>query len=102
MKNNQRTNEFYENMRRRSMQAAQEQAAAPPLRDILKREYNEAQGRQRNEALEKWGPTIEEMIERDMRRRQQLEQPIPQPIITGSVKYFTLRRSEHALLESNV
>ncbi len=26
----------------------------------------------------------------------------PSTLITGSVKYFTLRRSEHALLESNV
>ena len=67
MKNNQRTAEFYENMCR-SMQAAREQAAAPPLRDVLKREYDESQSRPRNEALEKWGPMIEAEIERDLQR----------------------------------
>ena len=67
MKNNQRTAEFYENMRQ-SLEAAREQAAAPPLRDVLKREYDEAQKRPRNEALEKWGPMIEAEIERDLQR----------------------------------
>jgi hypothetical protein len=67
MKNNQRTAEFYENMRR-SMQSAREEAAVPPLRDVLKREYDDAQNRPRNEALEKWGLMIEAEIERDLQR----------------------------------
>ena len=67
MKDNQRTAEFYENMRR-SMQVAREQVAVPPLRDVLKREYDDAQKRPRNEALEKWGPMIEAEIERDLQR----------------------------------
>jgi hypothetical protein len=60
------------------MEAAQEQSAVPHLRDVLKREHDEAQGRPRNEALEKWGPAIAEMIERDMERRRRLEKPLPQ------------------------
>jgi len=50
----------------RAMEAASEQAAMSPLRDVLKREYDEAQKRPRNIALEKWGQSIDEIIERDM------------------------------------
>jgi hypothetical protein len=61
--------EIYE-MMRRSMERAREQANMPPLRDVLKREYDEEQNRPRNEALEKWGPMIEEEIERDLERER--------------------------------
>jgi hypothetical protein len=40
-----------------------EQQAAPQLRDVIKREHDK--GRPRDEAPEKWGPVIEEMIWRD-------------------------------------
>jgi hypothetical protein len=51
----------------------------PPLRDILTREYNEAQKRPRNEAWEKWGPSIKAMIQGDMERRTQLAKKLPSP-----------------------
>jgi hypothetical protein len=57
--------------------AGQEHCAVPPLRDVLKRQHDEAQGRPRNEALEKWGPGIEAEIEREMARRRRLEKPLP-------------------------
>ena len=38
---------------------AKEDSGVLHLRDVLKREYDEAQKRPRNEALEKWGPKIE-------------------------------------------
>jgi hypothetical protein len=74
MKENHRTAEFYKIMRR-SMEAARERCAEPHLRDVLKREHDEAQGRPRNEALEKWGPVIENEIERDLERERQQKQP---------------------------
>jgi len=52
------------------MEEARERSAVPPLRDVLKREHDEAQGHPRNEALEKWGPIIEEEIERDLERER--------------------------------
>jgi hypothetical protein len=55
------------------MEAARERSAVPPLRDILKREHNEA--RPRDEALEKWGPMIEEGIWRELEREQRKIQP---------------------------
>jgi hypothetical protein len=76
MKENDLTAEFYEIMHR-SMERAREQAAAPPLRDVLKREHDEAQRRPRNEALEKWGPIIEEQIERDLERTRHRQPKLP-------------------------
>ena len=67
MKQNDLIAEFYEIMRR-SMERTREQGAALSLRDVLKREHDEAQRRPHNEALEKWGPMIEEQIERDLER----------------------------------
>jgi hypothetical protein len=59
-----------------AMEAAQERSAIPHLRDVLKREHNEA--RPRNEALEKWGPMIEEEIMRDMaKERQEIQSKHP-------------------------
>ena len=74
MKENHRTEEFYEIMRR-SMARARERCAEPHLRDVLKREHDEAQARPRNEALEKWGPMIEEEIERHLERGRCKKQP---------------------------
>jgi len=76
MKRNYPSAEFYKVVRR-SMEEARERSGIPPLRDVLKREYDEAQKRPRNEALEKWGSAIEEMIERDMERRRRLEKKLP-------------------------
>jgi len=45
-----------------AIQAAQERNAEPPLRDILKREHDEAQKRPRNVALEKRGDEIVRML----------------------------------------
>ncbi len=53
-----------------AMEAARERSAVPHLRDMLKREYDEAQKRPRNEALEKWGPMIEDEILRDLERER--------------------------------
>ena len=47
---------------------AQERSGEPHLRDILKREHDHP--RPRNEALEKWGPKIEEEITRDLERER--------------------------------
>lgn len=45
--------------------------AAPPPRDVLKAEHDrELKGYPRNVALEKWGPTIEEMIIRDLQTKE--------------------------------
>jgi hypothetical protein len=74
MKENHHSKEFYEIMRR-SMEVARERSAVPPLRDVLKREHDEAQRRPRNEALEKWGPMIEAEIERDLQRQRRKTQP---------------------------
>jgi hypothetical protein len=46
-----------------AIEAAQERTAIPHLRDVLRREHDEVlKGRPRNEALENWGPEIEEGI----------------------------------------
>jgi hypothetical protein len=51
------------------MCGAWERCAAPNLRDVLRREYDEMlKGRPCNVALGKWGPECEEMIERDQER----------------------------------
>jgi hypothetical protein len=50
-----------------AMQAAQERSGEPHLRDILKREHDEAQNRPRDIALEKWGPSITEQLFRDLK-----------------------------------
>jgi hypothetical protein len=43
-----------------AIEAAMERCAIPPLRDVLRREYDEIlKGRPRDVALEKWGPEIE-------------------------------------------
>ena len=43
-----------------AMEEAHERCAGPPLREVLKREYDERlKGRPRDKALEKWGPEIE-------------------------------------------
>jgi hypothetical protein len=50
-----------------AIEAAQERTAIPLLREVLRREHDEIlKGRPRNEALEKWGSEIEEMILRDL------------------------------------
>jgi hypothetical protein len=50
-----------------AMEAARERSAVPHLRDVLKRERDEALPR--NVAMEKWGPFLEEQILRSFRRR---------------------------------
>jgi len=52
------------------MDTAWERSGLLPLRDILKREHDEAQRRPRNEALEKWGPLLEDEILRSMERER--------------------------------
>ena len=47
------------------LEAHKRHPGEPHLRDILKREFDEAQTRPRNEALEKWGPKIEAEISRE-------------------------------------
>ena len=61
---------------RRALEAARERHGEPHPRDILKRQYDEAQTRPRNEALEKWGPVFEEQIMRhlDVSRRTRTPQ----------------------------
>lgn len=49
------------------MEAARERSAVPHLRDVLKREHDEA--RPRNVAMEKLGSTLEEQILRSFRRQ---------------------------------
>ena len=64
-------------------EAAWERSAEPKLRDILKREYDEAQKRPRNIAWEKWGPKIEAEIERDLereRRKDRIERLMKSPM----------------------
>ena len=64
----------------KAMEAAQERTALPHLRDILKREHDEM--RQRNEALEKWGPALDAELLRDLEREHRktpLEQPVKLP-----------------------
>jgi hypothetical protein len=68
-----------------AMEAAQERSAIPHLRDVLKREYNEA--RPRNEALEKWGPMIEEEIMRDLAKERQEKQSKHPDKLPKPVKY---------------
>jgi hypothetical protein len=58
-----------------AMEAAHERSALPQLRDVLKREHDEA--RPRNEALEKWGPMIEDKIMRDLERERRAKQVKP-------------------------
>jgi hypothetical protein len=48
-----------------AMEAAHERSGEPSLRDILKREHDEAQKRFRTEAWEKFLPTIEAQIDRE-------------------------------------
>ena len=68
------------------MDSLWEALAAPPARDIIKRDHDrELKGYPRNVALEKWGPEIEEMILRDLqtkeprkRRGQVLQMVTPQ------------------------
>jgi hypothetical protein len=62
-----------------AIEAAQERSAAPDLRDVLRREYDEIlKGRPRDVALEKWGAEIEAQIERDLARSKRKEtQRIP-------------------------
>ncbi len=43
----------------------------PPLRDLLKQEHNHL--RPRDVALEKWGPYLEQIMERDMARSRAAE-----------------------------
>ena len=66
-----------------AMDAAQLRSAEPPLRDILKREHDEAQKRPRNEALEIWGDALEGIVLRDLERRRKffksLENQTPAP-----------------------
>jgi hypothetical protein len=55
-----------------AMEAAWERNAAPQPRDILKREYDRIlKGHQRDVALEKWGPELDEMMARDPDLEQQ-------------------------------
>lgn len=50
-----------------AMEKALERCAVPPLRDVLKREYEERlKGRPRDIALEEWGPSIEEQLLRNL------------------------------------
>jgi hypothetical protein len=50
-----------------TMEEALERCAVLPLRDVLKREYDEnLKGRPRNVALEKWGPELEAEILRSL------------------------------------
>lgn len=51
-------------------EAVGERTAVPQLRDVLKREHDEAQKRPRNIALEKWGPLIEAEIEAELARER--------------------------------
>jgi hypothetical protein len=52
-----------------AIEAAQESSAVPPLREVLKREYGERlKGRPRDEALEKWGAEIEEVLMRELHK----------------------------------
>ena len=54
-----------------AIEALQDRLAAPPPRDIIKREHErELKGNPRNVALEKWGPDIEEMILRDLQTKE--------------------------------
>jgi hypothetical protein len=57
---------------RRILESVRHEPGEPHPRDILKREYDEAQKRPRNEALGKWGPAIEEQIMRRIRVRQKM------------------------------
>jgi hypothetical protein len=51
------------------MEEAHERCAIPPLREMLRREYDERlRGRPRDKALEKWGPGIEAEILEDLHR----------------------------------
>ena len=59
-----------------------EWAREPHPRDILKREYEEAQKRPRDIALEKWRPELDGMIERDMARRMRLQKTLPQSFVS--------------------
>ena len=52
---------------RKLMDSEWERAAEPHPRDLMKEEHNRSLTRPRNEALEKWGPLIEEWIESDLR-----------------------------------
>jgi hypothetical protein len=66
-----------------AMEAAWERSAGPYLRDVIKREHNEA--RPRDEALEKWGPMIDDKIMRDLERERLSKQPkqpdkLPTPV----------------------
>jgi hypothetical protein len=66
-----------------AMEAAWERSAGPYLRDVIKREHNEA--RPRDEALEKWGPMIEEEIMRDLAKERQEKESkhpdkLPKPV----------------------
>jgi hypothetical protein len=76
MKENRITQESDEIIER-AMEAARERDAMPLLPDVLKREYNEVLSRPCNEALEKRGSAVDEMIERDMERRRRLEKKLP-------------------------
>ena len=60
---------------RRLLEAARHEHGEPHPRDILKREYDEAQKRPRNVALEKWGPVLEEWITRDLHTQPQIGTP---------------------------
>lgn len=52
-----------------AIEAAQERSAAPHLRDVLKREYNEQlKGYPHNVALEEWGPEVEAWIQDELYR----------------------------------
>ena len=53
----------------RVIESARERVGEPRPSDILKRDYEEAQKRSRNIALEKWGPVLEERIRRQLRQQ---------------------------------
>jgi hypothetical protein len=54
----------------RAIAEARQNPGVLHLRDMIKREHDEAQKRPRNEALEKWGAIIEEQMQRDMQRQE--------------------------------
>lgn len=62
-----------------AIQAAQERAGEPHLRDILKREHDEAQKRPRNVALEKRGDAIIAMLRNNLHIPREFIEEMRQP-----------------------
>ena len=66
-----------------AMDAAQERTGEPHLRDLLKREHDEAQTRPRSEAFELWKLAVEGICLRDLeQRRRMFKSPEKQPTPT--------------------